>query len=114
MGVAAEVLQDVLRSAKGGLGVDHPFLVLEGRQVAGKSGRVAERHEVAEELEFSVGMRLGQSLQQETAEAGAEDLDGQQEFTAARHPAVMAGGQAATGGDAVEGGGGMKDMKQTK
>jgi hypothetical protein len=30
----------VLGSAKGGLGVDHPFLMLEGRQVAGKSGRV--------------------------------------------------------------------------
>ena len=41
MGVAAEILQHVLRSAKGGLGVDHPFLVLEWRQVAGKSGRVA-------------------------------------------------------------------------
>ena len=41
VGVAAEILQHVLRSAKGGLGVDHPFLVLERRQVAGKSGRVA-------------------------------------------------------------------------
>ena len=34
MGVAAEILQHVLRSAKGGLGVDHPFLVFEGLQVA--------------------------------------------------------------------------------
>jgi hypothetical protein len=40
MGVAAEILQDVVRSAKGGLGVDHPFLVLEWCQVAAKSGRV--------------------------------------------------------------------------
>ena len=40
MSVAAEGLQHVLRSAKGGLGVDYPFLVFERRQVVGKSGRV--------------------------------------------------------------------------
>ena len=102
MGVAAEILQDVARSAKGGLGVDYPFLVLEGFQVAGQGGWVGERCEVTEELEFSLGMSFGESLQKEVAEACAEDLDGQQEFTAARDPAVMVRGQAATGNDAVQ------------
>src|SRR5450759_551092 len=102
MGVAAEILQDVLRSAKGGLGVDHPFLVWEGRQVPGKSGRVAERQEVAEELAFSGGISLGKSFQKETAEESAEDLDGQQEFTAACDPAVMVRGQTAGGDDAMQ------------
>jgi hypothetical protein len=31
MGVAAEVLQHVWRTTKGGLGVDHPFFVMERR-----------------------------------------------------------------------------------
>ena len=69
VGVAAEILQHVVRSAEGGFGVNHPFLVFEGSQVAGKSARVAQRFEVAEELEFAVGMRFRQSFQQQTAEA---------------------------------------------
>src|SRR5450432_594363 len=47
-------------------------------------------------------MSLGQSLQKETAEAGAEDLDGQQEFTAASDPPVMVRGQTAAGDDAMQ------------
>ena len=47
-------------------------------------------------------MSLGQSLQKETAEASAEDLDGQQEFTAACDPAVMVRGQTAAGDDAMQ------------
>jgi hypothetical protein len=46
-------------------------------------------------------MRFGESMQKETAESGAEDLDGQQEFTAAGDPAVMVWGETATGDDAM-------------
>ena len=53
-------------------------------------------------MEFSFGMSLGERLQQETAEAGAEDLDGEQEFRAAGDPAVMVWGEAAAGNDAVQ------------
>src|SRR5450759_2576431 len=102
MGVAAEVLQHVLRSAKGGLGVDHPLLMFEGRQVASEGLWVGKRQDVAEELEFSGGMSPGESFQKETAEASAEDLDGQQEFAAARDPAFVIGRQAAGGNHAVE------------
>ena len=41
VGVAAEILQDVLGSAEGGFGVDHPFLLLERRQVTGKGDGIA-------------------------------------------------------------------------
>src|ERR1017187_2794855 len=102
MGVAAEILQHVLRSAKGGLGVDHPFLVLEWRQVPAKSAGIAKRREVAEELEFSGGMSLGKSFQKEAAEASAENLDGQQELTAARDPTVIVWGETAAGDDAMQ------------
>jgi len=102
MGVAAKIRQEVWRTAKGGLGVDHPFFVMQRRQVAGESGGVAQGLKVAEEEEFSSRVSLGKSPQEETAEAGAEDLDGEQEFTAARDPAVMVGGQTAGGNDAVQ------------
>jgi len=46
--ITAEILQDVLGAAKRRFGIDHPFLVLEGGQIAGKSERIAERSEVAE------------------------------------------------------------------
>jgi hypothetical protein len=47
-------------------------------------------------------MSLGKSLQKETAEERAEDLDGQQEFTAACDPPVMVWGQTTGGDDAVQ------------
>src|ERR1035437_2793096 len=47
-------------------------------------------------------MSLGKSLQEEAAEASAEDFDGQQKFTAASDPPVMVWGQAAAGNDAVQ------------
>jgi len=53
VGIASEILQHVLRTAEGLLSVDHPFLVMEGCQVAGESGWIAERSEVAAEAEFS-------------------------------------------------------------
>src|SRR5450756_2243063 len=47
-------------------------------------------------------MSLGKSFQKETAEESAEDLDGQQEFTAACDPSVMVRGQTAGGDDAMQ------------
>src|ERR1035437_9702915 len=47
-------------------------------------------------------MSLSKGLQKETAEASAEDLDGEQEFTAAGDPAFVIGRQAAGGDHAVE------------
>ena len=62
MSVAAEIFQDVQRSAKGRFGINHPFLVMERSQVAGKGGGVAERCQIAEELEFAGGISVGESL----------------------------------------------------
>jgi hypothetical protein len=63
---------------------------------------IVERREVAEEVEFALGMSLAKSFQKETAEARAKDLDGQQEFAAAGDPAFVIGRQAAGGNHAVE------------
>jgi len=41
MSVASQVLQHVLRSAKRGLGVNHPFAFAEWGQITGESSRMA-------------------------------------------------------------------------
>ena len=102
VGVAAEILQHVLGSTEGRFGVDHPFLLLERRQVTGKGEWICERSEVAEELEFSGGVGLLQGVQKQSAEELAEDLNGEKEFAAARDPAFVIGGQATGGDNAVE------------
>jgi hypothetical protein len=102
VGIAAEILQHVLRSAKRRLSVDHPLLVPEGRQVAGKGGWVAQFCEVAEELEFTGSVGLFQRLEEQSAEEGAEDLHGQEEFTATGNPAFVIGRQTAGGNHAME------------
>ena len=56
MGVASQILQHVLRSAKGGLGVNHPFAFAERSQITGEGLRVAQRFQIAEELELTGGV----------------------------------------------------------
>src|SRR6202140_4616437 len=56
MGIAAQVLQHVLRSAKGSLGVNPPVLLFQRSQITGEGWRVAQRFEIAEELELAGGM----------------------------------------------------------
>src|SRR5580658_5352454 len=102
MRVAAEILQHVLRSAKGGLGVDHPSFLFPWGQIAGKSPRVAQRFQIAEELEFAGGVSLFQTLQEETAEQAAENLDRKKEAAASADPLVVIGGQAAAGNHAMQ------------
>ena len=64
--------------------------------------RVAERFQIAEELEFASGMSLCQTLQEETAEKAAEDLDREKEAAAAANPLVVIGGETAAGNDAMQ------------
>src|SRR5665811_1813311 len=102
VGVASQILEHVLRSAKGGLGINHPFAFAEWSQVTGEGWRVAERFEVAEELELTSGIGFVQSLQHEPPESTAEDLDRQQKSRAAVNPPVMVGRQTAAGNDAMQ------------
>ena len=56
MSVASQVLQHLLRSTKGRLGVNHPRGIFQRRQITGESWRVTQRLEIAEELELAGGM----------------------------------------------------------
>src|SRR5438309_414241 len=102
MRVAAQILQDVLRSAEGSLGINHPFALAKRRYVTGESLRVAQRLQIPEELEFSGGVRFLQRVQKHTPKKTAEDLDRQQEAAAALDPAVVIHRQAAAGNHAVQ------------
>jgi hypothetical protein len=64
--------------------------------------RVAQRFQIAEELELAGGMSLCQTLQEETAEKAAEHLDWKKEAAAAASPLVVIRGQAAAGNDAMQ------------
>jgi hypothetical protein len=57
MGIASQVLDDLLGSAKRRLGVHHPLALAQGTQVAGQSGRIAQRLQFSEELQLAGGVR---------------------------------------------------------
>src|ERR1035438_383241 len=79
MGVAAEILDHLGRSAEGRLGVNHPFGLADWRQVCSEGGGFAQRFQIGEELEFTVGISLFESLQKEAAEQAAEHAHGKKE-----------------------------------
>ena len=56
MGVAAEILDDVLRSAEGRLGIDDPFALPQRGQIIGEGLRIAQRLDLAEKLEFALSV----------------------------------------------------------
>ena len=54
MGIASEIMQDVLGSTKGGLGVDDPVLLKQGAQEGLERLGVGERQTVSEERQLLV------------------------------------------------------------
>jgi hypothetical protein len=68
MGIAAEILDHLLRSAERRFGVDYPFGLADGSQVCSEGGRAAQGFQIAEEAELTVGVGLGESLQEKTPE----------------------------------------------
>ena len=102
MGVAAEVLQDMSRSAEGWFGVDHPWGGLEGLEETGKGSGIAAAFPCTEPLEFPLGKRLAESRQHAFAETAGERFDGQEKLAFGGEPALVIGGQAAAGDDTVQ------------
>ncbi len=108
MRVASQIFQDLLGTAEGAFGVNHPVLadrLIE--QLFERSG-VRERLEMAEELELA---RLIEGLQPRhefATKHSAEDTHGKKKLfaasfatAAARHPAFSIKRQPTTGDDAV-------------
>ena len=90
VGVTAEVLEDVLRSAEGTFGVDHPRLriqvVLEVSEIRG----VGQRGTGTNEVECSTVVQPGESLEEFAAEDLGHRLDREEIPAARRDPMSIA------------------------
>ena len=64
VGVAAEIGQNRLGAAEGGLGIDHPFGFAERGQPGGEAGGVRKVHQIAEEGEFPGAVQREKPLQE--------------------------------------------------
>ena len=102
VGIAAEILQHARRSAEGGLGVHDPVFMFQGSQEAGEGDRIAQRRQVPKQLEFAIGVGLGQSLYHQAAKTAREDFDRQEESALGGDPTLVVGRQTAAGNDAVQ------------
>lgn len=76
MGIACEVVKDVLGSAEWWFGVDHPVVApgLSEKSLEGEG--VAKRSEGAVELERPLLKGLGEFLEEESSKEPGEDPDG--------------------------------------
>ena len=102
VGVAAEVVEDLVGAGEGGLGVDDPLGLAEGLEVAGEGVGVVESGQGVAELKPAGAEGLLEPFEEEAAEQAGEDADGEEETGAAGDPAVTVGSDAATGDDAVQ------------
>ena len=102
MRVAGEISKDLGRTAKGRLGVDHPFGVSQGGDLLGEGALPGERRESAEELEIAVPERCFERGKAQPPEKAREGMNGQEEFCAARDPALSVWRETAAGHHAMD------------
>src|SRR5262249_48631802 len=101
MGVAAEIVEDLLRSGERAFGIDDPFDIAEPRQVAGESRRFVQAGESAEERELAtVECRL-QALQEQAPVEARENADRKEEVGPAAGPSSI-GRETAARHDAMD------------
>ena len=99
VGVAPEVLEHLLGTGEGGLGVDHPVLLAEGSEPRGEGARGGE-HVGESERPRSRGTIEG--LEVLGAEDHGERPNGEEEPGLGRNPPGAVGRQGAPGDDAVQ------------
>ena len=102
VGVAPEVVENLLGPGEGALGVDDPLGLAERLEVAGEGVGVIERGEGVAELEPAGAEGLLEPFEEEAAEQAGEDANGEEEAGAAGDPEVTLGSDAAAGDDAVQ------------
>lgn len=86
MGVAPEILEHLLRSGEGALGVDDPSLLTQIGKQAVLYARVAERRGAGREREASVAKRLSERFEELAAEYDREGFHRKQEPTPGSNP----------------------------
>ena len=79
MGVAGQILEDLLGSTKWTLGMDHPLLVFEFSKEAVEFRRLPKPGERTGKAQFLLAIGAAEQSQKGAAEACAEHLAGQEE-----------------------------------
>src|SRR5271170_4353582 len=102
MGIAGQVMQHMLWTAEGWLGINDPVLVIKCAQEDGEALLFLERPALAEEAQLMAGKEAPQSGDELAAEDAAEHLDRQQEAGTGSDPARVVGGEPATRHHAVD------------
>ncbi len=89
MGIAAEVMENVLRATEGPFAIDAPILAEQLPEEAGESFRLSQRQEVAVETELAIRELVLQSFDKLASKDAAEHSDGKKEAIAWMDPAVV-------------------------
>ena len=85
---ATDVVQHLCGSREGPLGVDDPFDLPDGSQVAQEGAPLSQRLQRGEELQFASVKGFLEILQKETTKQAAQHPDGQEEPAPAGDPAA--------------------------
>ena len=101
MGIAGEIMQDLLRPGKRALAIDHPVGKAERRQIGGKGIGVGEVLKVAEEAQVSGAMGGAKLFQEQAAVEAREDAFWEEKTRSAGDPLPCIRGKSATGDEAV-------------
>src|SRR6266404_8128241 len=102
MGVSRDIGQDLFGAGEGRFGVDPPFCLSGGSEVALKGAAVAERLQGAVEGQLFGIEGLLQRGQEQPAKEASEDGDGQKEGRPAGDPTAAVARETATGDDAMQ------------
>jgi hypothetical protein len=102
MGVAREILEDVLGLAQGFLRIDDPFGTPQSPQEALPGLRCREFLTAAAQREFAPAVDVLERREEQASEAPAEDLQWQEEVRTTGEPLGPVGYQAPRGEDTVE------------
>src|ERR1700722_13239788 len=106
MGIAADVIEDLLGSGKGRLGIDDPFLLSQRFEISSEGMALTQLLQGGEELEFTAVEGLRQQFQKPPTKEPRQHTYRQEEPCATRQPALPMGGEAAARHHTVQMGGG--------
>ena len=100
--IAAQVSQDLLRSAEGWLGVDDPFDVFESGKMLVKGVRLSEVSEVTEEAQYTCVKGVCQSLEKQASKQTRQNFDRQEEARPTSDPSRTIDRRSSTGDDTMD------------
>src|SRR6516162_7170161 len=102
MGVAAEILQDILGATEGTFQVDHPVLSIEWSQPGGEGFGFYKKLQVSEEAELAILKSLLESVDELAAKNCLQHFLGKKVVVSGANPAGVIRRKAAGGHDTMD------------